>query len=128
MHDPFGYLKHKVWPKEGLGIKLPIWLLTTKSQELPRFPYVQVTCHILLESSWWGLELCFRPHLNRRSTHKVMGPQSHKSPNFGNFKTPLGSPGTKCRLGVGPVARHIVYYKEGLIVSSLKITYDHLNM
>jgi hypothetical protein len=23
-HDPFGYLKHKLWPKEGLGFKLPI--------------------------------------------------------------------------------------------------------
>jgi len=21
-HDPFGHLKHKLWPKEGLGIKL----------------------------------------------------------------------------------------------------------
>jgi hypothetical protein len=23
-HDPFGYLKHKLWPKEGSGLKLPI--------------------------------------------------------------------------------------------------------
>jgi hypothetical protein len=23
-HDPFGCLKHKLWPKEGLGIKVPI--------------------------------------------------------------------------------------------------------
>jgi hypothetical protein len=23
LHDPFGYFKHKLWPKEGLGIKLP---------------------------------------------------------------------------------------------------------
>jgi hypothetical protein len=23
-HDPFGHLKHKLWPKEGLGVKLPI--------------------------------------------------------------------------------------------------------
>jgi hypothetical protein len=22
-HDPFEYLKHKLWPKKGLGIKLP---------------------------------------------------------------------------------------------------------
>ncbi len=27
-------------------------------------------------------------HLNRRSTHKVMGLESCKSPNFGNFETP----------------------------------------
>jgi hypothetical protein len=24
-HDPFGHLKHKLWPKEGPEVKLPIW-------------------------------------------------------------------------------------------------------
>jgi len=24
LHDPFEYLKHKLWPKEGLGIKMSI--------------------------------------------------------------------------------------------------------
>jgi len=23
LHDTFGHLKHKLWPKEGSGIKLP---------------------------------------------------------------------------------------------------------
>jgi hypothetical protein len=23
-HDPFGYFKHKLWPKEGPGVKLAI--------------------------------------------------------------------------------------------------------
>jgi hypothetical protein len=23
-HDPFGHLKHKLWPKERLGVKLAI--------------------------------------------------------------------------------------------------------
>jgi len=32
-HDPFGYLKHKLWPKKGPEVKLPIWFLTTKSQK-----------------------------------------------------------------------------------------------
>ncbi len=36
-HDPFGHLKHKLWPKEGLGVKLAVWLPTTKSWELTRF-------------------------------------------------------------------------------------------
>jgi len=41
-----------------------------------------------------------------------MGPQSCKSPNFGDFKTPpLGSPETKCHLDVGLMERHRVYYK-----------------
>jgi hypothetical protein len=67
----------------------PIWLPTTKSQESPWFPYMQVACHIPLESSQQGLQLCFIPHLDRRSAHKVMGPQSYKSPNFGNFGIPI---------------------------------------
>jgi len=25
-HDPFGHLKHKLWPKERSGVKLPISL------------------------------------------------------------------------------------------------------
>jgi hypothetical protein len=24
LHDPFGHFKHKLWPKERLGVKLPI--------------------------------------------------------------------------------------------------------
>ncbi len=36
-----------------------------------------------------------------------MGPQSHGSPNFGNF----GSPRTKCHLDVSLMERHKVYYK-----------------
>jgi hypothetical protein len=24
LHDPFGHLKHKLWPKERPGVKLPI--------------------------------------------------------------------------------------------------------
>ncbi len=24
LHVPFEYLKHKLWPKEGLGVKVPI--------------------------------------------------------------------------------------------------------
>jgi hypothetical protein len=24
LHDPFGFLKHKLWPKEGLGVKLQV--------------------------------------------------------------------------------------------------------
>jgi hypothetical protein len=93
LHNPFGHLKHKLGSKERLGVKLVIWLPTTKSQESPRFPYVKVACEIPLESSWQGLQLCFRPHLNRRSAHKVMGPQNCESPE------------TKWHLGAGLVAR-----------------------
>jgi hypothetical protein len=48
--DPIGYLEHKLWPKEGPGVKLPIWLQSTKSQKSPKFICVQVAYHIPLES------------------------------------------------------------------------------
>jgi hypothetical protein len=76
-HDPFGHLKHKLWPKERQRVKLPIWLPTTKSQESSWFLCFQVACSIPLESSQWGLQLYFKLHLNQSSSHKIMGPQIH---------------------------------------------------
>jgi len=87
LHDPFGYLKHKLWLKEWPEIKFPIWLPTIKSQESPWFTCVQVACHILLESSRRKLQLCFRLHFNRRYAQEVMGLQISESPNLGNFGT-----------------------------------------
>jgi hypothetical protein len=108
LHDPFGHLKHKLWPKERSKIKLAISLLTIKSRESTRFPCVQMACNLQLKSSWQDLQLFFKPHHNQRSTHKIMGPQSCGSPNSGNFETPIW---TKCHLDVGLVERHKVYYK-----------------
>jgi hypothetical protein len=87
LHDSFGHLKHKLWSKERSGVKMAIWLPTTKSQESIRFPRVQVACDIPLKSSWRGIQLFFRPHCNWRSTCEVMGPQSCKSPNCANSGT-----------------------------------------
>jgi hypothetical protein len=112
LHHPFRYLKHKLWPKERSGIKLTIWLLVTKCHESPQFPCVQVGWDILLESSWRGLQLCFKPHFNRRSIDKVMGPQSCGVPTLRILGLPLGSPRTKCHLDVSLMERHKVYYKR----------------
>jgi hypothetical protein len=111
-HDSFGHLKHKLWPKERPRFKLAIWLPTIKSQESTCIPCVQVACDIPLESSRQGLQFCFKLHFNQRFTHKVMGPQSCESPNFGNFGIPiLGVLEKKCHLDVGLVEKHRVYYK-----------------
>jgi hypothetical protein len=111
-----------------------IWLPTIKSQKSPLFPCLQVACNISLKISWWGLQLCFKPHFDRRSAHKVMRPQSCESPNFGNFPKlglsqlwefpkvgtlttlgisglPLGSLKTKWHLDAGPLSRHIFYHR-----------------
>jgi hypothetical protein len=74
---------------------------TLKVENWPRFPSVQVARDISLESSRWGLQLCYRPYLNQRSVHKVMGSKVVGIPTLG----------TKCHLDVGLMERHRVYYK-----------------
>jgi hypothetical protein len=64
LHDPLEHLKHKLWPKERPGVKLAIWLPTTKYRESTQFPCVHGACDILLENSWRRLQLWFKPHLN----------------------------------------------------------------
>jgi hypothetical protein len=70
-----------------------------------------VSCNISLKIFRWRLQLCFRPHLDQRSAHKVMGPQSCESPKFGNFETPTWESWNKMSFGCGLMERHIVYYK-----------------
>jgi hypothetical protein len=65
-----------------------------------------------LESSQWRLQLFLKPHLNQTFAQEIMGFQSYKSPNFGNFGIPnLGVLGQKWHLGAGPMAKHREYYK-----------------
>jgi hypothetical protein len=104
--SPFGYLKHKLWPKEGLRVKLPIWLQTIKSQESPWFTCVQVACLISLESSWWGLEL-YLDLISIKGLKKTYGlPKLRESQFWESRDSQLGSPGTKWHLGESIMARH----------------------
>ncbi len=100
--SPFGHLKHKLWSKKRLGVKLAVWLPTSKSRESTWFPCVQVACHIPSECSRWGLQLCIRLHFNQRFAHKIMRPQSRGNPNFGNFGTPIWESWDKMSFGCGP--------------------------
>jgi hypothetical protein len=88
-HEPFGHLQHKLWSKEGSGIKLTVWLPTTKSRESTRSWCVQVECNSALESSQGELQVRFRPCPNRRLEREVMNAQSPGSPNRDSFGTPL---------------------------------------
>jgi hypothetical protein len=82
------------------------------------------------KSSWQGLKLCFRPHLNPKSTRKVMGLQSCGSRSWRDFETftwesrlvqfrnsHLGVPAEKCHLDVGPMERCRVHYKGKVVAS-----------
>jgi hypothetical protein len=75
LHWPFGYLEPKLWAKEGPGVKLAIWLPTTKSRESPCSRRALRECDIALKSSLWGLQLWFRPCPNRRSGWGAMKSQ-----------------------------------------------------
>jgi hypothetical protein len=97
--------------KRKVGIKLTVWLPTTKRRKSTRFPCMKVACNILLESFQWGIQFCFRPHCNWRFAHKIMGPKIARVPTLGIFRFPFGSPGTKCHLDVGLMERWKVYYK-----------------
>jgi hypothetical protein len=88
LHDPFGHLQHKLWPKERSGVKLAIWFPTTKSQESTRFPCVQVACDTPLESSQRGLQLWLRPRPDRKYAPEVIVPQSCGTPILNDFRTP----------------------------------------
>jgi hypothetical protein len=119
-HHPFGALKHKLWPKEGSGVKLAIWLLTTKSLESPQFTCVYVVWHIPLKSSWRRLQLCFKPHFIRRYAHKVMYPQNRKSPSCGNFRTPTWESWNKNDIWVLVLWPGTKYTIRGKVVASPK--------
>jgi hypothetical protein len=110
-HCPFGHLKQKIWSKEKSGVKLAIWLPTTKSQESTQFPSIQATCNIPLKRSGRRLQLCFRPHCNQRSARQVMCLQSCRSPNYGNFETPIW---------MWPPWRGVEYIIRGKVVASPK--------
>jgi hypothetical protein len=87
-HEPFGHFQNKLWQKERPGVKLPIWLPTTKSRESTRPRYLQVECDTPLESFQRELQVFLRFHPNQRSKQRVIIPQSGGSPNPDSFGTP----------------------------------------
>jgi len=111
LHDSFGYLKHKLWPKEGPEVKLAIWLPTTKSQNRPDF----LACKWRATYRWKALNESYNFVLDFISIGglhtKLWGPKVVRVPTLAISGLPLGSPRTKSHLDVGLVDRHIVYYK-----------------
>jgi hypothetical protein len=110
-YDPFGYLKHKLWPKEGLGVNLTIWSRPIKVGNRPEFLACRWrdTYHwkALNEGYNFDLGLTFIRGLHTKlCASKVVGVLI-----LGISGLPLGSLGKKWHLGVGPMARHKEYYK-----------------
>jgi hypothetical protein len=110
-HWPFGHLQPKLWAKEGPGVKLAIWLPTTKSRESTFSRHSIWECDTSLKRSRRGLQLWFRPHCNRTLQLGVMSSQSPGTPTRTVSGLQLGSPGKKSHLDVASVERCREYYK-----------------
>jgi hypothetical protein len=85
-HWSFEHLQPKLWAKEGPGVKLAIWLLTTKSRESTRSQRALGKCNTALESSRRGLQVWFRPRPDRRLGRETMMSQSLGSPKPRQFR------------------------------------------
>jgi len=99
LHEPFGHLQPKLWTKERPGVKLAIWLSTTKSQESTQLRRFKEECDIALESVQRELQDCFRPHPIQRSEQEVMDAQSPKSLTRDSFGTPPWESRKKMQFG-----------------------------
>jgi hypothetical protein len=99
-HWSFGHLQPKLWAKEGPGVKLAIWLPTTKSRDSTSFRPLNWECDMALERSWRGLQLWFRPRRNQTLQSGVMSAQSPGTPTGTISGLQLGNPGKKSHLDV----------------------------
>jgi len=81
--------------KRKVGSQIGNLTPTTKSQELPQFPYVQVECDTLLKSSGQGLQLSLDLISIRGPHAKLWAPKVARIPTLGILGLPLGSFGTK---------------------------------
>jgi hypothetical protein len=86
--------------KEGLEIKLTIWLPSTKIRVSTQIQCQQVQCNMALKSSQRELQDCFRPHPNRRFEQEAMDAQSYGVQTGTVSGLHFGSPGKKWHLDV----------------------------
>jgi hypothetical protein len=117
-HWPFGHLQPKLWAKEGPGVKLAVWLPTTKSWESTSSQPPNWECDTSLERSWRGLQVWFKPCRDQTSQSGVMSSQSPGTPPgtiSGQFRdSNLGVPGVPGKSDVRAwVPRSVTEYTIG---------------
>jgi hypothetical protein len=87
-HGPFEHLQLKLWIKEGSGVKLPIWLSTTKSRESTSSRRRPKECNTALESSRRDLQLWFKPRFDLNLGRGAINVQSLGTPTQDSFGIP----------------------------------------
>jgi hypothetical protein len=93
------HLKLKLWAKEGPGVKLAVWLPTTKSRESTSSRCPIRECDMALERSRRGLQLWLRPRCDQTPQSGVMAVQSSGSPAGTISGLHFGSPNKMCHSG-----------------------------
>jgi hypothetical protein len=112
-HWPFAHMQSKLWAKEGPGVKLVVWLLTTKSRESTSSRHPIWKCDASLERSRRGLQLWFRPRCDPTLQSGVMSSQSPGIPTGTISGLQFGSPRKNSHLDVASVESCREYYKGG---------------
>jgi hypothetical protein len=110
LHWPFGHLQPKLWAKEGPGVKLAIWLPTTKSRESTSFRHCLEDCNMALKSSWQELQLWFKTRPDPSSGRGVMAVQSSESPVGTISGLHFESPNKMCHSDVASATSRREYY------------------
>jgi hypothetical protein len=109
-HWSFGHLQPKLWAKEGPGVKLAVWLLTTKSRESTSSWRRLEECDTALESSRRKLQLWFKTCSDPSSGREVMAVQSSESPAGTLSGLHFGSPNKMCHSNVASATSRRKYY------------------
>jgi hypothetical protein len=110
-HWSFGHLQPKLWANERPGVKLTIWLSTTKSRESTSSRHPNLEWDMALDSSRRELQLRFRPHLDQTWYLGDMSSQSSGTPTQDSFGTPTWESREKEPFGCGShgVTQRILY-------------------
>jgi hypothetical protein len=109
-HDPFGHLKHKLWPKEGSRVnwQFDSWLVKVKNR--PDF----LACKWRQTCNWKALDKGYNFGLDLITIGglhtKLWGPKVVGVPTLAISRLPFGSPRTKSHSDVGLAERCIIYY------------------
>jgi hypothetical protein len=104
--------KAQVMAKEGLGVKLPIWLLTRKNRESTRFTWLlEGMRHTIGKLSTRAITLLETASRSEVCSQSYGASKMQESQLVWFRDSHLGPLGEKNHLDVGSMASHRIYYK-----------------
>ncbi len=110
-HWPFGHLQPKLWAKEGPGVKLTVWLSTTKSRESTFSRRCLGECDTALKNCQRELQHWFKTRPDPSLGRGAMALQSSGSPAGTLLGLHFGSANKMCHSDVASTTSHREYYK-----------------